>query len=77
MATTPVFLPGEFHGQRRLLCPIESDTTERLGTKHISKAYQVQQPSNDCCSDSDAACMVGRSFSASQLDDCLNDLFKS
>ena len=35
MATTPVFLPGEFHGQRRLVgyCPWsckESDMTEGL-----------------------------------------------
>ena len=35
MATTPVFLPGEFHGQRSLVryspwCCKELDTTERL-----------------------------------------------
>ena len=36
MATTPVSLPGEFHGQRKSLagyspwCRKESDTTERL-----------------------------------------------
>ena len=36
---TPVFLPGEFHGQRSLAgynpwSPIESDTTERLTHTH-------------------------------------------
>ena len=35
MVPTPVFLPGESHGQRSLVgyspwCPKESDTTERL-----------------------------------------------
>ena len=39
---TPVFWPGEFHGQRSLAgySPWghkESDTTERLGTAHINK----------------------------------------
>ena len=39
MATTPVFLPGEFHGQRSLagyspwVCK-EWDTTERLSTRN-------------------------------------------
>ena len=38
---TPVFLPGEFHGQKRNLVGYslwgcqESDTTERLSTTHI------------------------------------------
>ena len=32
MATTPVFLPGESHGQRSLVGCKESDTTELLGT---------------------------------------------
>ena len=38
---TPVFLPGEFHGQRNLTGYTvmelqESDTTERLTYKHIA-----------------------------------------
>ena len=41
MAPTPVFLPGEFHGQRGLGVyspwgPKESDTTERLMYMHTS-----------------------------------------
>ena len=42
MATTPVFLPREFHGQRSLVgyrlwgCK-ESDTTYRLNNKHHQK----------------------------------------
>ena len=36
---SPVFLPGEFHGQRSLVgyspwCCKESDTTDRLSTTH-------------------------------------------
>ena len=40
MATTPVFWPGEFHGQRSLAAYSpwghkESDTTERLTLSHF------------------------------------------
>ena len=45
MATTPVFLPGEFHGQRSLVgyspwdCK-ESDMTERLTLTHSYSKYE-------------------------------------
>ena len=44
MATTPVFLPGEFHGQRSLVgySPWghkESDTTEQLTHTHTRRLY--------------------------------------
>ena len=49
MATTPVFLPGDFHGQRSLVghsargCK-ESDTTERLSTaQHNSMEKRLEK----------------------------------
>ena len=41
---TPVFLPGESHGQKRLVCyspwgPKESDTTERVTCPNCSSAF--------------------------------------
>ena len=49
MATTPVFLPGELHGQRSLVgysargCK-ESDTTERLSTaQHKSMERRLEK----------------------------------
>ena len=46
MATTPVFLPGEFHGQRSLVGNSpwgrkESDTTEQLWSTQHSTVYRV------------------------------------
>ena len=46
---TPVFLPGEFHGQRNLAgyspCSCKkSDTTERLSTLHLSRTLGVRLP---------------------------------
>ena len=47
MAVTPVFLPGESHGQRSLAgCSPwgrkESDTTERLTALYIETRYDAQ-----------------------------------
>ena len=43
IALTPVFLPGEFCGQRSLWDGKESDMTERLSTaySYISTKYRV------------------------------------
>ena len=52
MATTPVFLPGEFHGQGSLVgyspwgCK-ESDTTERATNSHSLSASNVYVQSID------------------------------
>ena len=48
MATTPVFLPGEFHGERSLMgySPCghkESDTNERLSTAHAVHRQKQNQ----------------------------------
>ena len=37
---TPVFLPGESHGQRRPLCHKESETTERLNISNKTNTEQ-------------------------------------
>ena len=49
MATTPVFLPGEFHGQRSLAGygpwgRQESDTTGRRTLSHTFKALKLPNP---------------------------------
>ena len=47
---TPVFLPGEFHGQRRLTGPrtgvTESDTTERLSLTSDYKTTHKHTPTH-------------------------------
>ena len=50
---TPVFLPGEAHGQRNLMgySPWgrkESDTAERLSTQYTISSYVNISPTNEC-----------------------------
>ena len=53
MATTPVFLPGEFHGQRSLVGYSlwghkELDVTERLTTRLINMCLEFVDRQHNC-----------------------------